>query len=306
MKKTMLLVDAFAVIHRAFHALPDFTAPDGTHVNVVYGFFSTFLKALREVKPAYVVVAFDLPGPTLRHEEFAEYKATRPEAPALLSDQVPLVKELVEAMNLPVLSAPGYEAEDLIATIITKTRGNGLDYIILTGDQDTLQLASDQTKIYFLRRGLSDVALVDADKVKELWGVTPRQFIDLKALRGDPSDNIPGIPGVGEKTAAELLQAHDSLEQVFAALPSLPEKYRRLLEGKKEQALANKMLVTIHDDAPVEITLDDFSWSDEHLRRALPQLTRYNMKSLIKRILEPSYAASDNPVAKKPAQESLL
>lgn len=302
----MLLVDAFAVIHRAFHALPDFTSPDGTHVNVVYGFFSTLLKALKEIKPNYLVVAFDTTGPTLRHAAFKAYKAQRPEAPPTLSEQVPLVKELLEALETPVLLQEGYEAEDLIATAIAKTKKEHLDHIILTGDQDTLQLASDRVKIYFLRKGLSDVDLVDAHKVKELWGVTPQDFIDLKALRGDVSDNIPGLAGVGEKTAAELIQTHGSIEDIFRVLPRLSEKHRHLLKGKKDQALANKALVTIRDDAPLKINLEDFSWSDDRLQRALPMLERFGMKSLIKRLQDPAGTPTGSTIAHKTSQQSLL
>lgn len=284
----MLLFDAFALIHRAFHALPDFTAPDGTHVSAVYGFFSTFLKAVRDTKPDYVVVAFDLPAATNRHKVFEAYKATRPEAPPLLSEQIPLVKELVESMGMPIISSPGYEAEDVMATVIAKTKKEDLSYVIVTGDHDTLQLAKRNVKIYFLRRGLADVALIDDRGVEDLYGVTPKEMIEVKALTGDTTDNIPGIQGIGPKTAGELVKEYGSIEKIFDNLTKLPEKYRRLLEGQKEKALLAKNLVAIYDDAPLEVTLNSFRWSDDQLLKALPVLERYAMQTLIKRVKEPT------------------
>lgn len=307
--KTVLLVDAFAVIHRAFHALPDFTAPDGTHVNVLYGFVSTLLKAVRDVQPDYLVVAFDLPGPTLRHEVFKDYKAQRPETPPALSGQVPLVKEAVESMGLPVVAQEGYEAEDLIATFITKTASEDFMYVILTGDRDTLQLARNNVSIYFLKKGLSDVILVDAAKVKELYGVTPAQFTDVKALRGDPSDNIPGVVGIGEKTALELVQQYGSAEHIFANIKRLPDRPQRLLAGQKELVAVNKRLVTITDDAPLLFKLPDFQRSEGALEKTIPILERYGMKSLVARIRNKKTEA---PVPKRSrsasasVQESLL
>lgn len=301
----MLLIDAFAVIHRAFHALPDFTAPDGSHVNAVYGFFSTLLKAVRELRPDYVVVGFDSPAPTFRHKEFEEYKAQRPETPHTLTEQIPLIKELVETLGIPPLILEGYEAEDLLATAIAKTDRENMQYIIVTGDRDTLQLANDKVKIFFLRRGLTDTELVDGNKVAELFGVPPRQVIDTKALVGDVSDNIPGIQGIGEKTAVELVTTYGSVEKIFENIAKLSEKHRRLLDGKKEQVLANKSLVTIRNDAPIDVDLPKFAWEDDRLQHVLPLLKRYHMKSLIQRIALPTTPPAAT-VPKGPTQDSLL
>ena len=304
--KTVLLIDAFAVIFRAFHGLPDFTAPDGSHVNAVYGFFSTFLKAVRELHPDYVVVGFDSPWPTLRHKEFEDYKAQRPEPPPSLSEQFPLVEELVKSMGIPLLIHEGYEAEDLLATVIAKTDKENLQYIIVTGDRDTLQLANDKVKIYFLRRGLADTELVDGRKVVEMFGVTPHQVIDVKALAGDASDNIPGIRGIGEKTAVALVQQFGGVEGIYQSIDRLPARPGRLLEGAKQQALANKLLVTIRRDAPIAVDLKNFSWQDERLQRALPLLTRFHMKSLIKRVAAPPETPPAKEAPKRPTQEPLL
>jgi DNA polymerase-1 len=302
----MILIDAFAVIHRAFHALPPFRAPDGTHVNAVYGFFSTFLKAVREIKPDYVVVAFDLPGPTLRHKTFEAYKAQRPEVPPELSDQIPLIKELVEAMGLPAVTQEGYEAEDLIATVIAKTPKTNLKFVIATGDQDTLQLIGKRVSIYFLRRGLTDVVLFDEEKIRQVYGISPQQIIDVKALKGDPSDNIPGIPGIGEKTAVELVKKHGSLESIFTNLAHLPQKLQNLLAGRKKQAILSRKLVTINSNVPADISLDQFLWSDSRLLKALPLLQDYNMQSLIKRVTQAPPPPKSDRMSLKPEQERLL
>lgn len=302
--KKMLLIDAFAVIHRAFHALPDFKSPQGELVNIIYGFVSTLIKAVREVKPDFVVIAFDLVAPTFRHELFKEYKAQRPETPSGMAEQIPLVKELVQTLGLPILAREGYEAEDLIATVIAQTDKKAQEYVIVTGDQDTLQLASPTVKIYFMRRGLADLTLLDDQGVKDFYGVSPAQVIDVKALRGDPSDNIPGIAGVGAKTAVELVQQYGSVENIFANLGQLPPKFVRLLEGKKKEALLSKKLVTIKNDAPLKINLADFVWTENQLKRLLPLLERLGMQSLIKRLREaPEF---DQPVKSKIVQESLL
>jgi DNA polymerase-1 len=298
---TMLLVDAFAVIHRAFHALPDFRAPDGTPVNVVYGFFSTFLKAVRDIKPDYVAIAFDLPSPTVRHQVFEAYKAQRPEAPPELSQQVPLVKELIESMGLPILSSPGYEAEDVLATVIQTTQQEDLVYVIVTGDRDTLQLVGDKVKIYFLKRGLSDISLADPRWVSGEYGVDPSQIVDVKALTGDPSDNIPGIAGIGEKTAIDLVKHYGSTEKIMTNLSKLPERPQKLLTGKADLVRQNKDLVTIRTDAPLTILLPQLGWSEDRLARAVPILERYHMKSLINRVV--GSAPNKNP---RPSNQTTL
>ena len=216
-KKKLILIDGNAIIHRAYHALPPFTTKKGELVNAVYGFSSTLLSVIAEFKPDYVVASFDLAGKTFRHEKFEEYKATRVKGDDELYAQIPRVKEVVEAFNIPIYEKAGFEADDVIGTIATQIKKNNSDIetIIVTGDMDTLQLVNDSTKVYTMRRGLSDSLMYDEEKVFERYGLRPEQIIDYKSLRGDPSDNIPGVKGIGEKTAVTLLQEYTTLDGVY-------------------------------------------------------------------------------------------
>lgn len=259
-KEKLVIVDGNALIHRSFHALPPLTTKKGMPVNAVYGFTTVLLKMFRELKPTHVVVCFDRREKTFREKEYAEYKATRVKAPQELYDQIPRVKELVESFNIPILEKAGYEADDLIGTITTKAKE--VEKIIVTGDQDTLQLVDDETSVYTLRKGLGETMTFDPKAVEERFGITPEQLIDFKALRGDPSDNIPGVAGIGEKTASELLKQFGTIEELYEALKKdsprvkkmKPVVREKLLKDKKN-AFLSKRLVTIVRDVPVHFTL---------------------------------------------------
>src|SRR4030066_954186 len=194
MKKRLILIDSNAIIHRAYHAIPPLTTKKGESVNAVYGFTSVLLNVLARFKPDYIVATFDLKEPTFRHKEFKDYKATRVKAPDDLYEQIPRVKEIVSAFNIPIVEKVGYEADDLIATFARKTEKPhpDVEVIIVTGDMDTLQLVDDKIKIFALRRGMSDSVLYDARAIFERYGLKPDQMIDYKGLPGDPSDNLPG------------------------------------------------------------------------------------------------------------------
>ncbi|MBI4090143.1 MAG: DNA polymerase I, partial [Candidatus Kerfeldbacteria bacterium] len=260
-RQRLVIVDGNALIHRSFHALPPLTTKQGELINAVYGFTTVLLKMFRELKPTHVVVCFDRREKTFREKEYADYKATRVKAPQELYDQIPKVKELVESFNIPALDKAGYEADDLIGTITRHVRG--VDKIIVTGDMDTLQLVDDETSVYTLRKGLGESVTLDPAAVKERFGITPEQLIDFKALRGDPSDNIPGVKGVGEKTAAELLQEFGTIEKLYAALAKDTPKAKKLKPGlrerlldEKQNAWLSKRLATIVRDVPVKFTLN--------------------------------------------------
>jgi DNA polymerase-1 len=218
-KPKLIIIDGNALIHRSFHALPPtLRTKKGVLVNAVYGFTSFLLKALNEFHPEYVVLTLDKKGPTFRHEAYAEYKATRVKAPDELYEQIPLVKKIAEAFNIPIFELSGFEADDLIGTICAKTKNEkNLEKIIITGDLDTLQLIDAKTKVYTMSRGLTDSVLYGAEQVKARYNLTPEQIIDYKALRGDVSDNIPGVKGIGEKTASDLLVEFKNLDGVYAA-----------------------------------------------------------------------------------------
>ncbi|HTW97086.1 MAG TPA: 5'-3' exonuclease H3TH domain-containing protein, partial [Candidatus Methylomirabilis sp.] len=199
-QEKLIIIDGNALIHRSFHALPPtLRTKDGELVNAVYGFSAVLLKAWRELKPDYIALTLDMKGPTFRHKQYKEYKATRVKAPQDLYDQIPRVKEVATAFNIPIFELSGFEADDLIGTIDKKV-GAEVEKIIVTGDMDTLQLVDPSTKVFTMGHGLSESVVYDEARVKERYGLEPDQMIDYKALRGDPSDNIPGVKGIGEKT----------------------------------------------------------------------------------------------------------
>lgn len=240
--KTLVLIDSNAIIHRAYHAIPkSFSNRQGEQTNVTYGYTTTLIKALEDLKPDYIAATFDLAGKTFRHEEYSEYKAQRVKADQELYDQIPRVRELLEVLNIPVYELAGFEADDVIGTIVQKiqdTRNNNqtnsnvqisnretLKVYIVTGDKDAFQLVDGNVFVYNLKGGLSQTQIVDRAKIKEDWNLDPEDFIDLKALAGDPSDNIPGVPGVGNVTATKLLQQFDTMEKMYEEIEARIKNY---------------------------------------------------------------------------------
>ncbi|MFH0831065.1 MAG: 5'-3' exonuclease H3TH domain-containing protein, partial [Parcubacteria group bacterium] len=219
-KPRLVIFDGNSIVHRAYHALPPtLTTRDGKLVNAVFGFTSILLKAIADLKPHYVVVAWDYPAPTFRHKQYAEYKATRQKADPELYEQIPLVKQVVQAMNIPLLERKGFEADDILGTLAAQAgKFKELETILVTGDKDVLQLISATVSVLAMRIGISDVVRYDQAEVKKKFGLVPGQLIEFKALRGDPSDNIPGVAGVGEVTATKLIQAFGSIEALYQAL----------------------------------------------------------------------------------------
>lgn len=281
MKKRLLIIDAHAIIHRAFHALPPLTTSTGQQVNAVYGFLLLLLKALKDINPSHVVVAFDSPGKTFRHKNFAEYKANRAEAPQELKSQFPIVREVVAAAGFPVLACEGYEADDMIGTVCAQFDRSGVETIIVTGDMDILQLVDSDTKVMRMQKGVKDTLIYDEAMVKEKHGLTPKQIIDYKGLRGDASDNIPGVPGIGEKSAIELLQEFGSVESVFKNIEKITGRKRTALEGKEEIARLSKELATIAHDAPMKLVLTDASVEKTTPEAFLNVVQKYEFNSLL-------------------------
>lgn len=256
-KKTLVLIDGNAIIHRAYHALPPLTSKKGELVNAVYGFSSTLLSVIAKFKPDYIIATFDLAGPTFRHKEFKEYKATRVKGDDELYAQIPRVKEVVRAFNIPIFEKVGFEADDLIGTLSQQvSKLPNLESLIVTGDLDTLQLVSGKTKVYTMRRGITDSVLYDESGVWERYGLKPRQLKDFKGLRGDASDNIPGVKGIGEKTAIELLKKYGSVEGVYKNISHLSGAVKEKLEKGKMDALLSKKLGTIDTNVPVKFDLE--------------------------------------------------
>jgi DNA polymerase-1 len=256
-KSLLLLFDGNALIHRAFHALPPLTQPKtGELVNAVYGFASTLLKVFADFKPTHWAVAFDRPTPTFRHEMFEEYKAQRPAMPEELKSQITRVHQLVQAFHIPVFEIDGFEADDVLGTLSKQADEQGVETIIVTGDNDMLQAVQPRVKALAPRRTFTDTVLYDAEAVEQKYGIKPERLADLKALVGDASDNISGLPGVGEKTATKLLQQYGSLQGIYDHIEDVtPSKLQNTLREYRTQAFQNKELVTIVKDVPVKLDL---------------------------------------------------
>ena len=256
-KPLLLLFDGNALVHRAFHALPPLTQPrTGELVNAVYGFASTLLKVFADFKPTHWAVAFDRPTPTFRHEMFEEYKAQRPAMPEELKSQIKKVHQLVEAFHIPVFEIDGFEADDVLGTLSKQADEQGIETIIVTGDNDMLQAVLPRVKTLAPRRTFTDTVLYDEEAVEQKYGIKPEQLADLKALAGDVSDNIPGLPGVGEKTAAKLLQQYGSLRGIYDHIEDItPSKLQDTLREYRTRAFRNKELSTIVKDVPVKLDL---------------------------------------------------
>jgi DNA polymerase-1 len=289
-KKRLVIIDGNALIHRAFHALPEtLTTKSGEVVNAVYGFASVLLRMMKELKPDHIAATFDLPGKTFRHDAFTEYKAQRVKASQTLYDQIPRVKELVKSFSIPIYEKPGFEADDLIGTLSAKA--DGVETIIVTGDMDTLQLVDDHTDVYTMKKGIGEITVYDIAAVKERFGLKPNQLIDYKALRGDPSDNIPGVPGVGEKTATDLLQKFGTLDALYIALEkntpkakALPESLREKLLSQKEQAMMSRMLATIIRDVPVDFRLEDTAVKHYDRDKVVKMFQELEFRSLLPKL----------------------
>ncbi len=280
----LVLVDGNALIHRAFHALPLLTTKNGELVNAVYGFATTLLKVIKDINPDYCAVSFDLAAPTFRHLEYKEYKANRVKADQSLYDQIPRVKELVAALNIPIYEKEGFEADDIIGTISSQATQQNIETIIVTGDLDTLQLVNHLIKVYTMKKGLTDTVIYDGDAVYDRYGLTPKQFIDYKALRGDTSDNIPGIPGIGEKGATNLLNKYNSIDGIFSHLDELPERIRQSLDNNQEQLQLNKKLVSIVLDVPIEFIPKKCLIEDYDREKAVKLFQDLEFKSLLPRL----------------------
>ena len=256
-RKTLVLIDGHAIIHRAFHAVPeDLATSKGEVVNATFGFTSILIKALTDIKPDYLAVTFDRPAPTFRHENYAEYKAHRPTLPEIMRPQFSRVREVVEAFDIPIYEKDGFEADDVLGTLSVQATQQGVDTIIFTGDMDTLQLVNEHVHALVAKRGISEATEYDEEAVFNRYGLPPNKLPDFKGLVGDKSDNIPGVPGIGEKTASKLLTEYGDLEGVLAHIDDLTPKEQRLLREMGDQARQSKYLATIVLDAPVKLDLE--------------------------------------------------
>ena len=255
MGKKIVLIDGHSILNRAFFGIPDLTNAQGLHTNAIYGFLNIMFKILEEEKPEYLMVAFDVHAPTFRHKLYEEYKGTRKPMAEELRQQVPVMKEVLKAMGVAVVEKEGYEADDILGTLAKHSEQQGIEVSLVSGDRDLLQLASEHIKIRIPKTKRTGTEIEDyyAKDVKEKYQVTPEEFIDVKALMGDSSDNIPGVPGIGEKTATSLIVAYGSIENAYAHIEEVkPPRAKNNLREHYDMAQMSKTLATIEVNAPIE------------------------------------------------------
>lgn len=291
-KEKLLIIDGNSIMNRAFYALPPMTNGEGVHTNAVYGFTTMILKLKEEIKPDYIVCTFDRKAPTFRHIEYEEYKAGRKKMPEELAEQFPIIKQLLTLLSIDIFEIDGFEADDLIGTLSTFAEKSDIEVFILTGDRDALQLATDSTKVIITKKGITEKEIYDRDRMISEYGVTPEEFIDVKGLMGDASDNIPGVPGIGEKTAYKLITEYKSIENVLSNIENIKgNKIKQNLMEYREQAIFSKKLATIIKDVPVDIDMESIKSKENFDYQAVKELFfKLQFKSLIDRIPMPIVA----------------
>lgn len=285
-KPKFIIVDGNSLIHRAFYAIPLLTTSEGTFTNAVYGFVNMLMRILDEEKPACVAVAFDKGRVTFRNEYFEQYKGHRKQTPEELRPQFALAKDLLRAMGIPVYELEGYEADDLIGTVTRLAEEEGYYNLIFTGDRDALQLVSESTEVLLTKKGISETEKYDPGRVRERYGLGPVQIIDLKGLMGDPSDNIPGVPGVGEKTALKLLHEYETIENLYENLEALSPKLREKMTANREEAFLSKKLAAIVREVPYDIDLAQCRYGEPDYEALLSLFRRLEFRSLVRSVTE--------------------
>jgi DNA polymerase-1 len=250
-KDIFLLIDGSAIVHRAYHAMPFFAKKDGTPTGAVYGFFSMLLKVMHQLEPTKIAVAFDRPKPTFRKQLYVGYQAQRPKMESDLSSQYKKIIEILKAARIPTYAVDGYEADDVIGTISDKANTLGEETYIVTGDRDMLQLVDSDTKVFMPIKGISEVSIMDAEKVREKYGINPPQIVELKALMGDASDNYPGVPGVGPKTAANLINEYQTIDNIYKNIDEIASKNaklaQKLIDGHDDCRISHQLAKIVTD-----------------------------------------------------------
>ena len=286
MSEKIVLIDGHSILNRAFYGLPDLTNSEGLHTNAVYGFLNILFRTLEEEQPQYLAVAFDVHAPTFRHQMYADYKGTRKPMPSELREQVPMLKEVLRAMDIELVEKAGYEADDILGTLAKRCEKKGMEVTVVSGDRDILQLASDRIMIRMPKtvRGKTTIENYHAKEVLERYQVEPKQIIELKALMGDTSDNIPGIPGVGEKTATKLIVEYGSIENAYVHVEEIrPNKAKESLKNNYDLAVMSKKLATIDTNAPVECDLEHAKIRNLYTEEAYEMFRRLDFKNLLGR-----------------------
>lgn len=284
MEKTLIIIDGNSIVNRAFYALPDLTNKKGLHTNAIFGFTNMLFKLIDTYKPTHISVAFDKKAPTFRHLEYKEYKAGRKKMPDELKQQLEPLKNLLDAFNINRLEIEGYEADDIIGTVSLKAEQDGYKVYIVTGDKDAIQLASKTTTTLITKKGVGEVEEYDFNEVEEKYGMTPTQFIDLKGLMGDKSDNIPGVPGIGEVTGIKLIKEFGSIENIIENIDSVKGSPRKKIEENKELAIMSKRLATIIRDVPIDFDLEKLEFGNYDKSKLIEAFNELDFNSLIARL----------------------
>ena len=296
MREKIVLIDGHSIINRAFYGVPDLTSEEGLHTNGIYGFLNIMFRILDEERPDYLAVAFDLKAPTFRHEMYGAYKGTRKPMPEELREQVPVLKELLKAMGIPLLMREGYEADDLLGTVARKSEERGIDAVIVSGDRDLLQIATDRILIRIpkTKRGTTEIENYHTQDVIAAYQVTPPQIIELKALMGDSSDNIPGVPGIGEKTATSLIAAYGSVENAYAHVEEIkPNRAKEALKAHYDMAVMSRKLATICVEAPVEMDWEQARLKNLYTPEAYEWCKKLNFRKLLQRFEQEGQSAPE-------------
>ncbi len=284
MKKTLMAVDGNSLMYRAFFAMPPFTTKDGKPSGAVYGFFTMLLSAIEQYSPDALIVAFDKKGKTFRHDMFDDYKGKRKPMPDDLVPQFPVLKEALEAIGIKTLEAEGYEADDILGAMARKASGSGMSSILVTGDKDIFQLVDENSSVLLTRKGVSETVFVNSEKLDEMYGLEPDQIIDLKGFMGDPSDNIPGVPGVGEKTALKLLYEYKTMDGVYANIEKIKGKLKERLAENRDSAYMSRALSKIDTEIELDVSFDEISSPEFAEEYTKPVFEKLGFTSLIKRL----------------------
>ncbi|NLY44899.1 MAG: DNA polymerase I [Tissierella sp.] len=284
-KNNLMIIDGSSLLHRAFYALPLLTTKNGVYTNGVYGFLTMLYKIQEQYEPNYICVAFDKKGPTFRHKEYKEYKGTRQSTPSELAGQFSIIREVLKTMNITTLEMSEYEADDIAGTLAKMGEVEGLEVVLVTGDKDYLQLATDHSKVVLTRKGISEIEEYDRDKIIEEYGIEPGQFIDLKGLMGDKSDNIPGVPGIGEKTGLKLIKEYGTIKDIYENIDNISgKKLKENLIENENIAYLSKKLGEIITNVPLEVGIEDLKTKEPDWEGLLPLYEEFEFKSLIDKI----------------------
>lgn len=306
MKNRIIIIDGNSLLNRAYYAMQrPMITKEGLYTQGVYGFLNMLQKIKRDYESGYIAVAFDRKAPTFRHLEYQDYKAGRKKMPPELAMQLPLLKEVLMAMKIRILEIDGFEADDIIGTVSREAEENGLIPLIITGDKDELQLASKTTKVIITRKGISEFDIYDHEAMVAAYGFTPTQFIDYKGLMGDPSDNIPGLPGVGEKTAKKLVQEYGTIENLLEHLEEIQnQRLRQIIEEHQQQARMSKRLATIVREVPIEVDFAEYEWETPDRDKLVELYLKLEFNSFLKKLSQP--AVENNSAAPEPVLEQAV